>query len=57
MDRITPDEFANRMRKIADIGDTEGGHLDADDLMVQVLRSLGYDAGCDVYDSMRKWYA
>lgn len=53
---MTPQEMANAMRDI-DSGDQEGDHCDADDLMVRVLRSLGYGEAMDIYEKMDKWYA
>lgn len=56
---MTPDEFATAMRAISDRSQTdpESGHADADLLLVETLRTHGYDAGCDVYSHVRKWYA
>lgn len=45
------------MKEIAENGDVESAHANADDLMVELLRSLGFGSGCDVYDNMTKWYA
>lgn len=61
---LTPDEFAIAMMQIKtgtiyDEGlyDEENQHIDADELMCDVLRSLGYGDGIDIFDSMHKWYA
>lgn len=54
---MKPEEFATKMREIAESGDTEAAHGHADDLLVEVLRSLGYGEGCDVFEAMHKWYA
>lgn len=54
----TPSEFLREMKGIA-ADKTEGDgchHLWADDLMCDLLRSLGYGDGIDVYDSIRKRY-
>lgn len=54
----TPGEFFRVMKGIA-ADKTEGDgchHLWADDLMCDLLRSLGYGDGIDVYDSIRKRY-
>jgi hypothetical protein len=37
--------------------DQEGWHAQADDVLVEVLRSLGYGELCDAYDEFPKWYA
>ena len=54
---MTPKEFADAMKKIADNGDTEYDHMDADDLMIEVLTSLGYGEGAEIFDCMDKWYS
>jgi hypothetical protein len=53
---ITPEEMARRMREIV-TGDREYDHSNADDLMVEVLCSLGYGEAMDVFERMPKWYA
>lgn len=60
---LTPEEFAIAMAQIKTgvcydrMYDQEDQHFDADELMCNVLRSLGYDEGVDIFDSMPKWYA
>ena len=58
---MTPKEFAQEMRNISllsqDGGDNEIAHCDADDLLCQVLRELGYGEGVDIFEEMDKWYA
>lgn len=50
--------FTGRMEAIARLdGDPEASHLMADDLMVTMLRHLGYEAAMDAYVSMTRWYA
>jgi len=57
--KYTPAEFAAKMREIERrcVGDTERAHLEADDLLTQLLTSLGYGEGAEVFDNMDKWYA
>ncbi len=55
--QIYPAEFARRMKKIKAAGDIEGGHSDADKLLCETLRSLGYGEGVDMFEAMSKWYA
>ena len=31
-------------------------HEEADDLMCEVLKSLGYEAGVKIFEEMTKWY-
>lgn len=59
---ITPEEFERRMKKIKktyydEMGDIELAHQLADDLMTEVLNSLGYSEGILVNKSMKKWWA
>ena len=60
---MSPEEFTSAMKAIADrppnkrgFVDTEVVHIDMDDLLVKVLRELGYGEGCDVFDGTEKWY-
>ena len=54
---MTPKEAADRMRQIDEDEDTESGHMMADDLFCEILKSLGYDEAVDIFDNMDKWYA
>lgn len=59
---MTPEEFKNRMLEISDqLGknfcDEEITHSEADGLMCDLLRELGYGEGVDVFEDMPKWYA
>lgn len=59
---LTPEDFKEQMEEIAHSGqaryyDCEPRHRDADMLMCNVLRSLGYGDGIDVFENMGKWYA
>lgn len=52
-----PKLFAKLMRQIASGSDTEACHCDADDLMLKLLRDLGYGEACDIFEAMPRWYA
>jgi hypothetical protein len=60
---VSPKEFKRRMREIwkPERGwrgvDTETAHMRADDLMCELLESLGYGDGVTVFKSEPKWYA
>jgi hypothetical protein len=56
---MTPDVFAakTRQRFPASGYDEESSHGQADRLMCEVLRSLGYGEGVDVFENADKWYA
>lgn len=62
LEPITPEEFERRMKEIKETwyekeGDKELAHRFADDLMTDVLNSLGYSEGILINESMMKWYA
>ena len=61
---MTKEEFANRMKIIADVDDKlgytwdeESAHIEADDLIIELLKSLGYEEGAQIFDDMPKWYS
>ena len=56
---MTPEEFADRMRQIAEDlwNDTEGRHAMADELMCELLEAMGYEEGIEIFDDMEKWYS
>ena len=61
---MTHEVFAQRMEEIvarAQPGHPErncsdGGHEDADDLLCEVLKGLGYDEGLKVYGEIVRWF-
>lgn len=57
MNMIMPAEFERRMKTVCEIEDPEERHAEADVLMCEVLISLGYQAGVEVFDKVEKWYA
>ena len=56
MSRMTPDEFETKMKEAAEEGG-EIGHRLADELMAELLTSLGYGKGVEVFEKIDKWYA
>lgn len=56
---MTPQKFAAEMRRIAiaNEDDIEVRHQAADALMVDALKSLGYAAGVNVFQGMKRYYA
>lgn len=54
---LTPVEFAEKMDEITGIWDFEQAHKDADNLLAELLDSLGYEDGIKLYRDMNKWYA
>lgn len=56
---ITAEEFAERMKEICTSkkGDPEALHGDADELMISVLKGLGYSKGIEILEDQDIWYA
>ena len=64
---LTPEEFTKAMNDISDklanppkyrpYYDEEDAHMEMDDLMLDLLRSLGYGDGVDIFENTNKWYA
>lgn len=59
MNNLTPEQFKEEMERLEREydGDPEYMHGAGDDLMCNLLRSLGYSEGIDIYDNWTKWYA
>ena len=64
---LTPEEFTKAMKDISDklanppkgnpYYDEEDAHMGMDDLMCDLLRSLGYGDGVDIFENTDKWYS
>lgn len=54
---MTKEEFEDRMKVLSNINDKEIRHIEMDNLMIQVLYSLGYKEGCNIIMNTEKWYA
>lgn len=50
-------ELIEDMKELIGEGDAEYNHSRADDLLVIMLRKLGYNELCDLYEEVDKWYA
>jgi hypothetical protein len=63
MTPLTPEQFAEKMRELFPRPggmphyDTDAAHAQADRLLCQVLRSLGYGDGVTIFEDADKWYA
>lgn len=60
---MTPEQFAEKMRDLYNdsynrkaMGVVEA-HEKADALMCELLRSLGYGEGVEIFEAADKWYA
>lgn len=54
---MTPEVFEAEMKRIEVNRDAEGRHREADDLMCELLESMGYGSGIEIFRNMDKWYA
>lgn len=57
---MTPEEFAAKMKAILVYEgwhDIERDHCEADDLMCEALRSLGYGEGVSIFLKTELWYS
>lgn len=56
-DKTSPKVFKESMERIASSDDTEGNHVNADELMCELLTALGYGEGVEIFKNMDKWYS
>lgn len=54
---ITPEEFKNKIKILAKGPDPEHNHWYADEVMIELLISLGYNEGVQIFREMEKWYS
>ena len=57
LDVMTPEEFRDTMLTISKYSDKEDRHYNADELMCDLLHSLGYGEGVAIFKEIDKWYA
>ena len=58
-DYLTAAEFEREMNKLKEkyANDPKTMHIEMDNLMISILRSRGFDIGCDIFEETRKLYA
>lgn len=54
---MTPEAFEQAMRDIVATTGIDDGHQMADHLMCELLKSMGYGKGVEVFIAMEKWYS
>lgn len=54
---MTRQEAIDALKDEQQSGDTEIAHCSADDVLCDLLKSLGYQDVVDEYDKVKKWYA
>ena len=51
------DRWINELKSLQGEGDTECNHINADDILCDMLIELGYKDIVDEYNKIFKWYA
>lgn len=54
---MSREEAIQELKKLQESGDTEMAHVYADEVLMNLLISLGYKDVADEYDKVGKWYA
>lgn len=54
---MTKEKAIERLRELQADGDQENGHIEADDILCELLVSLGYEDVVKEYHKIGKWYA
>lgn len=54
---MTREEALEELKELEDSGDPESSHGRADDVLCDLLKSLGYTDVVEAYESVPKWYA
>ena len=54
---MTREQAIEKLREAQTTGDSEGAHSAADDVLCELLVSLGYKDVVDEWDKVDKWYA
>lgn len=54
---MTREEAIKELKELFKNCDTEGDHVDADNVLCRLLIQLGYDDVVEAYNKIHKWYA
>lgn len=49
--------YIKRLKQAQEIADVESAHEDADNVLCDLLKDLGYDRVVEEYNKVEKWYA
>ena len=49
--------YMKRLKAAQQDHDTESAHFEADDVLCELLKALGYTKIVEEYDKVKKWYA
>lgn len=56
-DEMSRDEAINKLKALQTMRDLEIAHANADDVICDLLKSLGYEEVIVEYEKIDKWYA
>lgn len=54
---MTAEQALEALKPLAEIGDIEVAHSQADEILCSLLRSLGHGDVVDAWEKVDKWYA
>lgn len=54
---MTKQEVKAKLRELAEWGDIETAHVEADDAIMSFLKWLGHEDVVELFDKIDKWYA
>lgn len=54
---MTPKEFKDRIQQLDDKAGVEAFHIEADQLMCEVLEELGFSEGIEIFKRHERWYS
>jgi hypothetical protein len=57
MNEELKEKYLQKMKDVAKNHDAEVAHCDADDLLCELLKDLGYEEIIEAFESVDKWYA
>jgi len=57
VDKMDKEEVIKKLKKLVDNDDQEMAHVEADQILMDFLVSLGYEDIVNAYDEIGKWYA
>ena len=54
---MTKEDAVKQLKELQGIGDTESSHIMADEVLCQLLTSLGFEDVVSEYNKIDMWYA
>ena len=57
LDKKNAIDILDQMKSLIDSDDREMAHIEADNLLLEIVRACGYNDIADAYEEIDKWYA